>query len=982
MPEEPQKSQEVDSLEKIRQKLEELALSWGLPGAAIALALHFAREQQWTPAISLMAVAGLIALLVRFFDKLLPYLDKLLEWLAGNFAGWLQRLWWKLTAQFQGRYYESLVFACRDFRTQGLKTKGPFTLDLEKVFVSLRVAPESPDRVMAGMMQSRGTSEGLKIWDFLAEQKKQPTFRRIVVIAPPGAGKSTLLEHLALTYAKNNQRRRDRRAPKLIPVLLYLRDVREIITGEQPPDLAMLIEQQETIKRLNPQGWFQRNLDQGKCLVMLDGLDEVADENQRQQVSQWVDLQMQRYPKTPFILTSRPFGYRSAPLTQVGTVLEIKPFNLAEMKQFVNSWYLQQELMSRRGKDDRGVRDLVTKQADDLTGRIQGVSTLAAMAINPLLLTMIATVHCFRGALPGRRVELYHEICDVLLGRRQEAKKIPDTLTATQKKVVLQVLALGLMKQQTREFTPELGAHIIQDKLQDIGGYEANATQFLKQVENTSGLLVEREQGVYEFAHKSFQEYLAAVELSSSNQFEILTGKMQDAWWDETIRLYAAQADSTYLVEAALQNANVTALTLAYDCVEEGLSIRPEVRQSLEDKLNKGLESVDANLFKLAAEVKLARRLKRLIRIDEKTEIDDSLITCAEYQLFIDEKLRLNIHQYPDHWTGRRFLPGDAAKPITGIRASDAEEFCRWLTDHSAKKYRLLTWAETENHPISLQAIGYWCNLQNSNKKKIVGISQQYWKNWSQLFLDARTYDLSTTSIIRGFISPIDLIHELDLVRELDLDLEFIHDLDRDHNLEFMHNLDLDRNLERDRNIDDDIIRARNLARNLAGDFEYARNPDIDIAQNLDRDLDLARNPNLVRDLARNFESDYAVELAIAQITGRARTLPVDLARILTSKRDHSLQSIEIAQIRFSLLILTLLWNLLSRTYVEAKQKQKKTRAKKYKIYEYENLSQKYDQQRDNVYRIYKFYVLVKERQVGKIPVWEGIRIASDHLIN
>jgi predicted NACHT family NTPase len=489
MPEEPQQPKEADLLEKIKQKIEETALSWGLPGLLVGLAIHFAKEQQWNLVIWLIVGAGSIALLLRFFDKLSPHLDKLFEWLANNFAGWVQRSWWKLTAQFQGRYYERLIFDCRDFRTQGLKTKGPFTLDLEKVFVPLRVAPESPDRVMAGILQSQDTSEKLKIWNFLADLKKQPAFRRIVVIAPPGAGKSTLLEHLALTYAYNTQRRQHRRAPRLIPVLLYLRDVRETISSAQPPDLATLIEQQEPIKILNPQGWFKQNLDRGKCLVMLDGLDEVADEVQRKKVSQWVDRQMQLYPKTPFILTSRPFGYHSAPLEQVGTVLEVKPFSLQEMKQFVNNWYLQQEIMSRLGKDDRGVRDKAAKQAEDLIGRIQSTPTLAAMALNPLLLTMIATVHCFRGVLPGRRVELYHEICDVLLGRRQDAKKIPDPLTATQKKVVLQVLALGLMKQQTREFTPELGAQIIQDKLRDIGGYEANAIEFLKQVENTSGLL-------------------------------------------------------------------------------------------------------------------------------------------------------------------------------------------------------------------------------------------------------------------------------------------------------------------------------------------------------------------------------------------------------------------------------------------------------------------------------------------------------------
>ncbi|MCY7276282.1 MAG: hypothetical protein LH702_21735 [Phormidesmis sp. CAN_BIN44] len=219
----------------------------------IGLALHFAEEGKWTEAIMITSIAGLLVIMIKFFGKLEPKIDKLFEWLANNFESGLLKLWWLVTAKFQGRYYQSLIYACRDFRTQGLKM-GPFALDLEKVFVPLRVASESVDQVAAGMLQAYGTTEGLKIWDFLTPMKKQPAFRRIVVIAPPGAGKSTLLEHLALTYAKDVQRRQHPKAPRLIPVLLYLRDVRETISKDQPPDLATLIEQQESIQKLNPNG--------------------------------------------------------------------------------------------------------------------------------------------------------------------------------------------------------------------------------------------------------------------------------------------------------------------------------------------------------------------------------------------------------------------------------------------------------------------------------------------------------------------------------------------------------------------------------------------------------------------------------------------------------------------------------------------------------------------------------------------------------
>ena len=124
-----------------------------------------------------------------------------------------------------------------------MKTKGPFTLDLEKVFVPLRLDPKSAEDISPAMVQkAREEKRNLQIWDFLANTD-HPAYRTIAVIAAPGAGKTTLLEHLALIYAKNAQRRFHREAPKLIPILLYLRDVRKAIAVEEPPTLAELATQ-------------------------------------------------------------------------------------------------------------------------------------------------------------------------------------------------------------------------------------------------------------------------------------------------------------------------------------------------------------------------------------------------------------------------------------------------------------------------------------------------------------------------------------------------------------------------------------------------------------------------------------------------------------------------------------------------------------------------------------------------------------------
>jgi predicted NACHT family NTPase len=81
------------------------------------------------------------------------------------------------------------------------------------------------------------------------------------------------------------------------------------------------------------------------------------------------------------------------------------------------------------------------QQADDLLRRIVRTPALLALAVNPLLLTMITTVHRYRSSLPGRRVELYAEICEVFLGKRQQSRGIEIDMTPAQKQSVLQPLA-------------------------------------------------------------------------------------------------------------------------------------------------------------------------------------------------------------------------------------------------------------------------------------------------------------------------------------------------------------------------------------------------------------------------------------------------------------------------------------------------------------------------------------------------------------
>lgn len=907
---------------------------------------------EWTDALWLLAAPFLYALW-RLFKKGLEAVEaeaekRLVEQVPRAMDKAMVALVRCFTPGFASRYRRRLIHIYRTYRTLGLKTRGPFTLDLDQVFVPLQVAPESPHRISAHMVRA-GIGEGVSIWDYLTHAG-QLAYRCIAVIGPPGSGKSTLLEHLTLTFAQNTQRRHHPKAPKLLPVLLYLRLHRERIGAESPPDLPALLEEQKELRDLDPPaGWFKRRLRRGGCLVMLDGLDEVADAAQRQAVGRWVNRQMQDYPDVRFILTSRPFGYHDAPLDQVGTVLAVRPFSLAQMARFLDHWYLQNEAMRQRRRVDEGVRIEAVRKATDLKRRIRDHPALRDMAVNPLLLTMIATAHDNRGALPGRRVELYAEICDVLLGRRQEAKGMTEPLSAALKKQVLQTLALELMLRATREFDLATGGAIIAEALAAVAGKDADPARFLTQVEELSGLLVEREAGVYEFVHKSFQEYLAAAEILGAHREGLLTHHLDDPAWAEVVRLYAAQAGKADgLFRTILDYPTVGGLSLAYDCLEEGVSVAPELRQAILDRVEAGLESADPERAALAASVKLSQRLKHLTPLDDDRLIDPAYLTCAEYQLFIDERRRQGDNCQPDHWTSHHFPADSAAAPITGVRAADAAEFCQWLSDRHAEagfRYRLPSLEEAGTVEPAVQGLGCWC--REGDGLRVDNVPPQ-WREWISRLLNNFTGDLDCAldlnpeethrlypiidfariigldpfdiGLVFSRAGDRDLAIAIDLARASDLDRAFNRSLNLDHTLNHDCTIRIDRILSLDR------ILARASA--LPNDI-------YDFTRVLSRVLDNVSE----RDRALTYDYAHAFNVALAQVLVRNPN-EVSIAALLFLRESFSMFVYLLAVGNANEIQLTPLDSL----------------------------------------RLYLFCCVIDERLKGNLPAWEGIRLVKERI--
>src|SRR6266566_434716 len=657
---------------------------FGPPSAAVLKFSQAVTQNPWLT-VALIVLYEILVLLVGIVSGVWQQLkDSWVKQIAAAIDNAVQNA----VSRYYHHYRAYFCYEHRDLDLPGMSIQGEYTLDLEDVLVELRIDPKPAHKASSDPLRlpEKLRTESQTIWDYL--RAKPLRDKHLAILGVPGSGKTTLLRHLGLTLLRYRRMRRPKGLTRKLPVLLFLRDHSMAIKDN--PDYAF-----EDAIRVHtrkwrhemPPNWIERRLKRGHCLVLLDGLDEVADPETRQCIVKWVREQMVAYGRNRFILTSRPFGYSSNPISGLN-VLEVQPFTWEQITQFVEHWYLTNEIKSAI-HDDPGVRMKAQEGAIDLLRRLRGNAAIFALASNPLLLTMTATVHRYRGSLPGTRVTLYKEICEVLLGKRREIQGVKQDLRADQRQLILEELAFHMMEGDQRDIIEQRAEEIIMPVLQEVSA-TLTPHDFLRGVERDCGILLEREQGLYAFAHLTFQEYLAAVHIREKSLEQELTTHVESFWWHETIRLYCAQANASTIIFACLKKEppSVLALTLALECLEEARNVQKEVKQRLDQIVEQGIEDPDPERRRVVAEALLARRPRRMRPLNEQTEIDTTLVTCAEYQLFLDEQWAQRNYHQPDHWREVAFPSGQGRVPILGTRCSDAQAFCSWLTERDASVWR------------------------------------------------------------------------------------------------------------------------------------------------------------------------------------------------------------------------------------------------------------------------------------------------------
>jgi len=884
---------------------------------------------------------------------------------TSKWLGAVLRLWLSPYHRRYNRYLQSLH---RALNFPGQRATGAYIPELKQVFVEPHLTlSDNPQQTHFDLIINQQIQGQHPIWDFLRLSNSH-TPLVLAILGAPGTGKTTLLQHLALTFAANQQSQYY--LEPLTPILLFLPNhLARIVhdSATKTPTLPQII--YEHLNHLQkypdlkpPPHWFAQQLNKGQCLVLLDGLSEVANLKHRQIVSNWIEKQIHDYPNCLFIITARPQGYLMAPITDAH-ILEVQPLNTAKIQQLTQAWYLATQ-----------INDQLRSQSDSqqLLEHLDKTPALSGLADSPLLLTMMVMLHRYQGQFPEQPADLYAKIGELLLDFwLKPGQEQAEALTKAQKWELLQTLAAQMMFKQIGSISSQQAQKIFTSS---PIGLEVPNNQIIDSFLNhlQSGLLRENETGQWRFAHLTIQEYLAAAHLLKQPTIPLNWNQLvNDSWWYETLRYLIAQRDATLIIQACVTQHNATAFWLAASGLEESVQLDGEVRRQIESRLIENLEAKEPQIRQLAAQIQLNQRLKRLQRIDKRREIDCFYITCAEYQLFLDETRAQGRYHQPDHWSNQTFAAGTALEPICGIRGEDAKAFCDWLTERQGGQmfYRLPQPAEARHYLATTKTLATWCQLESEDNDSIYGLiwltkaDKQFIETQLKKLSDlplSPNYVLANAKVVESLmVSALTQLHvhqALGLALEVNLDIapHLFSDLD----LALAHNLVHSRAdvSASDRFHAHAIAVANMLALALILNYAHTEN-----YKSIYRAINRADLPSAYQQIEALPTDRLPIDSSLLG------TLLTDIKECITATDSQQLRQ---AWRQYAARLAKLLW----KSYVALEQ-QHHARSRLWRFW---HRCPNYGKNKNMMLSLYWWLQIIVARQQGQLPAWESIRIVRE----
>lgn len=337
-------------------------------------------------------------------------------------------------------------------------------------------------------------------------------YPRLMLWGAAGTGKTTALR--ALLLDRINQPVDEHVSSRKIVVFIELRqrlklDSDRTLTGAIAAQL-MHGETNAAISAENSRDRASSLLQEGRLLILLDGLDEVP-KNILGNVQQEIDDLVSNYPDNRFVLTCR-YGateFRPSNFKEI----EITSFDSLQVEHFINAWFSQAE------HPDLAIR---------LVEHLRENEQIRDLARFPLMLTMLCAMYERGYGFPKEEISLFDEATELYLRSWDTFRRIEHRneiyngkLSCNRRRNLFSKLAFeGLSsyeepryfwKRTTLEMFIKKFIGDLPDGKEDSTDSDARA--ILNALESQDSLLTRTSADAYTFSYRGFQEYLTAMRI-------------------------------------------------------------------------------------------------------------------------------------------------------------------------------------------------------------------------------------------------------------------------------------------------------------------------------------------------------------------------------------------------------------------------------------------------------------------------------------
>ena len=459
--------------------------------------------------------------------------------------------------------------AIKDISAIGQKEPVP----LEEIYVSLRLVepeamrereiyPEEEKKIFKEERRKIDEERRLMKGKIYDAERAVRDFDRLVIVGVPGSGKTTLLRHLALKSCDENLKKQERTC---VPILITLRELLE----SKKQLREYLDDVFERYQFPKAKDFIEKDLNDGKCRLLLDGFDELATKESQEKIAEQIQGFIENYYKNQIVVTSRVAGYHDE--LKGFTKLELMEFDDRQIEQFISNWF---------GKTN-------PEKAKSMSYAIKQNEQIKALARNPLMIAIIAIIYEEDRKLPQKRAALYNRCVEVLLSRWDVQRRIKNIYPSDKKEFILRKLAFYAHSENKRILSEKEVIGLIRKYLAQARLKEEDIKPFIDEIWKRSYLLRQISMDSYDFLHLSFQEYFTALELKDqADGISTIIEHLQKPWWEEPTLLYAGiSKDATALIERIKREVPedifYSNLMLFGKCVADAEFTEPSLREKI-----------------------------------------------------------------------------------------------------------------------------------------------------------------------------------------------------------------------------------------------------------------------------------------------------------------------------------------------------------------------------------------------------------------